>query len=352
MRLVDAGCGRSYLTLLLAWCARERWGHRLEVLGIDHNPELIEECRRRTEMAELSDVVRFVAAPLDGLDAGAAWATAFGEPQRVHGVFGLHACDTATCDAIALGIRLDAHLIAVAPCCQAELARGWSQLESSDSPFAPIWKMPHLRRETAAHLTDAMRVLLLRACGYEVTPMEFIAAEHTKKNTLIRAIRRSEPDSSASEEYDRLVAATGGVGIALAKLLGKENAMNKPKWWSQDHDSAWDRVKDAMKRDWEQTKSDLTGGRKGTDLDQDVGDTVKQMAGKDTASTPDVDDKDWKRVEGDHQYGVGARHYHKDSDWNDGVENKLKEEWTDLKSGRTWDEVKSSVRRGWDRAKK
>ncbi|HLL25517.1 MAG TPA: hypothetical protein VK427_25445, partial [Kofleriaceae bacterium] len=56
--------------------------------------------------------------------------------------------------------------------------------------------------------------------------------------------------------------------------------MSKPNWWNQEHDSAWDRVKDAMKRDWEQTKSDLTFGRTGTDLDQDVGDTVKQMAGK------------------------------------------------------------------------
>src|SRR5213078_3652548 len=51
VRLLDAGCGRSYLTLLLAWCARERWGHRLEVLGVDRNPEIIDECRRRTEIA-------------------------------------------------------------------------------------------------------------------------------------------------------------------------------------------------------------------------------------------------------------------------------------------------------------
>ncbi|MDQ3333733.1 MAG: hypothetical protein M4D80_01005 [Myxococcota bacterium] len=129
---------------------------------------------------------------------------------------------------------------------------------------------------------------------------------------------------------------------------------NKPSWWKPEHDSAWDRVKDAMKRDWEQTKSDLTGGRKGTDLDQDVGDTVKQAAGKDpvppmSQKTPD---DDWNRVEDDHRYGVGARSQHGDTDWDDKVESKLKEEWSDLKTGRTWDEVKSSVRRGWDRARK
>jgi hypothetical protein len=204
------GLRPSYLTLLLAWCAKHRWGQRIEVLGVDRNAELIEDCRRRTRTAELDDVVRFEACSLDELAVDGT----------VHGVFGLHACDTATCDAIALGIRLDAHLIAVAPCCQAELARGWAAL-AGDGAFSPIWRMPHLRRETAAHLTDAMRVLLLRAAGYEVTPMEFIAAEHTKKNTLIRALRRGSPDPSARAEYDALVAATGGVGIALASVLAK-----------------------------------------------------------------------------------------------------------------------------------
>lgn len=131
--------------------------------------------------------------------------------------------------------------------------------------------------------------------------------------------------------------------------------MNNPKWWNQEHDSAWDRMKDAMKRDWEQTKSDLTGGRKGRDLDQDVGDTVKQAAGKEPIppmsqrTPPDVDDKDWKRVEEDYRYGVGARTQYREQEWDDRFESKLEEEWTDLKSGRTWDEVKGTVRRAWDR---
>lgn len=211
VRLLDAGCGRSYLTLLLAWCAEHRWRQPIEVLGIDRNATIIDECRRRVAIAGLDHVVKFVAAPIDAPLDG-----------EFHGVFALHACDTATCDAIALGVRLGADLIAVAPCCQAELARGWSQL-SGPGAFAPVWSMPHLRRETAAHLTDAMRCLLLRAAGYEVTPMEFIAAEHTKKNTLIRALRRGTPDAAAYAAYEALVAATGGVGIALARTLHQEN---------------------------------------------------------------------------------------------------------------------------------
>lgn len=135
--------------------------------------------------------------------------------------------------------------------------------------------------------------------------------------------------------------------------------MNNPRWWNQEHDSAWDRVKDAMKRDWEQTKSDLSRGRGGRDLDQDVGDTVKQAAGKQPIppptmrNPPDIDDKDWKRVEDEYRFGVGARQYYgKDNRaWDDRTESKLREEWNDLKTGRTWDEVKGSVRRAWDRVK-
>lgn len=145
-------------------------------------------------------------------------------------------------------------------------------------------------------------------------------------------------------------------------------ATNNPKWWNDEHTSAWERVKGALKRDWEQTKADLSGGAGGRELDQDVGDTVKQMAGKQHVPPPTVPnppdagdrnravgrDDDWDRVEGDYRYGVGARHmYGRDgADWDDRVESKLKEEWGDLKSGRTWDEAKNAVRRGWDKATK
>ena len=210
IRIVDAGCGRSYLTLLLAWCARERWGHPVEILGVDQNPDVIAECRRRTALAELDDVVRFEVARLEDVRL-----------PDVHAVLALHACDTATCDAIALGVLRAAELIAVAPCCQAELARAWAELAAEPAaagPFAPIWRAPHLRREIAAHVTDAMRALLLRAAGYRVTALEFVEAEHTQKNTLLRALR-GEADPAARAEYDALVAATGGRGLALAARL-------------------------------------------------------------------------------------------------------------------------------------
>jgi hypothetical protein len=223
IRLLDAACGRSYLTLLVAWCAKHVWAHPIEVLGVDRNPAVIEEVRRRAALAQLDDVVRFEAGALDTLDVRAEVARGFGGDGAagVHGVIALHACDTATCDAIALGVALDAELIAVAPCCQAELARAWSVLDERGEAgaFAPIWSAPHLRRETAAHITDAMRMLLLRAAGYEVMAIEFVPAEHTAKTTLIRAIKRAAADPAALAQYEVLRAATGGAGLALAARL-------------------------------------------------------------------------------------------------------------------------------------
>jgi hypothetical protein len=80
-----------------------------------------------------------------------------------------------------------------------------------------VWGMPQLRRETAADVTDAMRVELLRAAGYEVTAMEFVPAEHTRKNTLLRAMRRGDRNPSARAAYEALRDATGGVDIQLAR---------------------------------------------------------------------------------------------------------------------------------------
>jgi hypothetical protein len=132
--------------------------------------------------------------------------------------------------------------------------------------------------------------------------------------------------------------------------------MANPKWWNEEHESTWGRVKSAMKRDWEQTKADVSS--KGRELDQDVDDTVKQAMGKQAIpplSQPNKDaDDDWKQAEEGYRYGVGARSQYgaNGTQWDDRLEGKLKEEWGDMKSGRTWDEVKAAVRRGWERVSK
>ncbi len=225
VRVIDAACGKSYLSLLLAWVLRERYQHPVRVLGVDRNTTLIDDVKRIAALSGLDDLVRHEAANLEQLDVRAAWERAWGEAPAIDALIALHACDTATDDAIALGVSLEATLIAVAPCCQAELARGWAALRGGDrEAFGAIHGAPHLRREIGASVTDTMRTLLLRRRGYQVWPIEFVGSEHTPKNTLLRAMRRPDGDPSqgpdaAAASYGALVHATGGVEIALRARL-------------------------------------------------------------------------------------------------------------------------------------
>lgn len=220
--LVDAGCGRSYLSMLAAWWLRQE-GVPVRILGIDRNEELLQTCRRRAEAAGLGDALRFHAADIGG-DPGTAWGTAFGRPLEVlHGVLSLHACDTATDDALVLAVRHRAPLVAVAPCCQSELARRWAARAEADPghPMAGLWRIPHLRRAAAATLTDVYRLLLLRACGYRARAAEFVESVHTAKNTLVWGVRHEETSAmqTAAEEYRALRRVHGDEAIGLEAQL-------------------------------------------------------------------------------------------------------------------------------------
>jgi hypothetical protein len=116
--------------------------------------------------------------------------------------------------ALAMAVRHRARFFAVAPCCQAELARAWA---AEPGPLGLLQRNPHLRRTVAASTTDALRAELMGARGYEVKAVEFVEAHHTPKNTLIFGHRRLDPGDL--EGYRALVAGTGGHGIALEALL-------------------------------------------------------------------------------------------------------------------------------------
>ncbi len=143
----------------------------------------------------------------------------------------------------------------------------------------------------------------------------------------------------------------------------------QPKWWTTEHASSWERAKEAMRRDWEQTKNDL--GLGGRDLDQDVDDTVKQAAGKDVIpppsqpnapggtdaklSTPTKSSMSWDDAEQPLMYGYGARQQYggRHDEWNDDLEQSLRTDWESGGGlGRKWEEVKNLVRRGFDRARR
>lgn len=136
-----------------------------------------------------------------------------------------------------------------------------------------------------------------------------------------------------------------------------------PKWWSKEqHENAWERVKEAMKRDWEQTKADLAGH--GKDLDQGVDDTVKQAIGKE--AIPPVNQANvhhphpvtkpiWKDVEEPIQYGYAARTQYgtTHAKWDDKLEGTLKSEWegASTTAHRDWNDVRAYVRHGYERAR-
>ncbi len=123
----------------------------------------------------------------------------------------------------------------------------------------------------------------------------------------------------------------------------------QPKWWNEEkHGTAWSRVKDALKRDWEQTKSDVHAG--GKDIGQDVGDTVKQATGKEPI--PARGQRNWDECEMPLAYGFGARDQYgnEHKQWNDRLETTLKTEWEQgaRSTGRGWDDVKQFVKRGYE----
>ena len=134
-----------------------------------------------------------------------------------------------------------------------------------------------------------------------------------------------------------------------------------PKWWNDTYESGWDKVKEAFRRDWEQTKNDLSFGNAGKDLNQDVPDTVKQATGKEAIPpanlpNPDVNMKGKKVVTGyttyepAYRFGYGARqHYGKEfTTWNNDVESRLQTEWTGIYKDRPWTESRDYIRRGFE----
>ena len=131
-------------------------------------------------------------------------------PERVHLLTALHACDTATDDAMLLAFRGNADHVALVPCCQAEVAR---QLADAKSPPAsamrPLFEHAWHRREFGSHLTNVIRALALESRGFKVTVTELAGWEHSLKNELLLAKRQKASDTAASAKLAELLAATG-----------------------------------------------------------------------------------------------------------------------------------------------
>jgi hypothetical protein len=128
--------------------------------------------------------------------------------------------------------------------------------------------------------------------------------------------------------------------------------MTNPSWWNEKHEGTWARMKDALKRDWEQTKHDLSS-KKAPELHQNAGDTVKQAAGKEPIPAGNQPNPKWDEIEPAYRYAAGAHEQYGEThkSWDTTLEQKLSSDWKDVKSGHTWDEVKETVRHAWDSTK-
>jgi hypothetical protein len=189
--LADVGAGKSYLGFILYDLILGPAG-RGSVVGIEARENLVESSRALAAQAGF-ERMQFIASPIAEANLPGGHADM---------VTALHACDTATDDAIRFALRHEAKTIALVPCCQAEVAR---LLEGEQGPLRQLWRHPIQRREFGAHVTNVIRGLVLESHGYKVRVTEFTGLEHTMKNELILAERHQRSNAQARGELNRLI---------------------------------------------------------------------------------------------------------------------------------------------------
>ena len=198
--LVDHGAGKSYLGFILYdlfFKARETG----EIVGIETRAELVDKSRQLADRLGFPRM-RFLACTVeDSFVSGEL-------PPQVDVVTALHACDTATDDALRFALAKQARHVVLVPCCQAEVAAAMRARKNdslSHTPLSELWRHPIHTRELGSHLTNVLRCLLLEAHGYDVTVTELVGWEHSMKNELIIASKRAHARKNARERAEAIL---------------------------------------------------------------------------------------------------------------------------------------------------
>jgi Methyltransferase domain len=198
--LADHGAGKSYLGFILYdlyFKARDT-GH---IYGIETRAELVAKSQA---LAQKLGFARMDFLNLTVADSAHSALL----PARVDVVTALHACDTATDDAIAFGLQKKARAFVLVPCCQAEVARHLNQgkaLSLHRTPLAELWRHPLHTREIGSQITNVLRCLYLEACGYQVTVTELVGWEHSMKNELILARYTGQYKRSSAQRLQAIL---------------------------------------------------------------------------------------------------------------------------------------------------
>ena len=210
--MVDCGCGKAYLTLALhQYLSLAKGWQGVRILGIDRNASVIESAQAMAQALGVGDAVTFQTCALAEMD----WSKL--SPDLV---MSLHACDTATDDALIAAVKTNASRILCVPCCQHELHHALS----GGGPMRALLRHGILRERLADLLTDTFRAQVLRICGYRTRVMEFVSPEATGRNILLRAERGLRPGlSEALAEYQSLCA-FWGVEPYIGRELGIASA--------------------------------------------------------------------------------------------------------------------------------
>lgn len=198
--LVDHGASKSYLGFILYdLCIKNRASG--QVFGIETRQELVDKSRQLAGRLDFPRMQFLACTVEDALSSTEI-------PARVDVVTALHACNTATDDAIRFALARDARHVVLVPCCQAEVAAAMRAKKNESlgkTPLSELWRHPIHTRELGSHLTNVLRCLLLESHGYDVTVTELVGWEHSMKNELIIASKRGNPRKNARERAEAIL---------------------------------------------------------------------------------------------------------------------------------------------------
>ena len=203
--LVDHGAGKSYLGFILYDLFFKSQGDSSQVFGIETRNELVEKSRLLAKKLDFPHISFLNLSVADSIYSDAL-------PATVDIVTALHACDTATDDAINFALRKKARFIVLVPCCQAEVAAVLRKNKSASfasNSLTEIWRHPLHTREFGSMITNVLRCLQLEAHGYQVNVTELVGWEHSMKNELIIASYKDLPRRRPSERLNELLNALG-----------------------------------------------------------------------------------------------------------------------------------------------
>lgn len=213
--VADHGAGKSYLGFILYDLFFKQRGNG-HIYGIETRSELVERSQALAARLGFERMSFLNVTAAQAADAAVL-------PGSIDVVTALHACDTATDDAIAFGLRKNARFMVLVPCCQAEIAgclRQNKALALARTPLAELWRHPLHTRELGSQLTNVLRCLYLEARGYQVTVTELVGWEHSLKNELILARHTGQRKRSAAERLRAVLAEFGLEGLEALRYPG------------------------------------------------------------------------------------------------------------------------------------